>query len=222
MRALVTLLVALVFVAGCGSNDEATSGGDSTSTTPVTECADVQAPEPRDAETRKAPSAPLDSSKTYALTFETSCGSFTVTLDQKLAPNTVPSLVALAYDGFFDNTIFHRVVPGFVIQGGDPTQTGRGGPGYSTVDQPPSDATYTKGTVAMAKSQVEAPGTSGSQFFVVTDDAAATVLTPDYAIVGEVTDGIDTIERIEALGAPGSDGPPSKPVVISSVTVTES
>ena len=224
MRALITLLVTLAFVAGCGSDDEATTGGDSTSTstTPVTECADVEAPQPRDAETREAPSAPLDSSKTNTLTFDTTCGSFTVTLDQKLAPNTAASLVALANDGFFDNTIFHRVVPGFVIQGGDPTQTGGGGPGYSTVDKPPSDAKYTKGPVAMAKSQDEAPGTSGSQFFVVTDDAAATVLTPDYAIVGEVTDGIKTIERIEALGAPGSDGSPSKPVVISSVTVTES
>jgi peptidyl-prolyl cis-trans isomerase B (cyclophilin B) len=222
VRALITLLVTLAFVAGCGSKDEAATSGDSTSTTPVTECADVEAPEPRDAETREAPSEPLDSSKTYALTFDTTCGSFTVTLDQKLAPNTAASLVALATDGFYDNTIFHRVVPGFVIQGGDPTQTGGGGPGYSTVDKPPSDAKYTKGTVAMAKSQAEAPGTSGSQFFVVTDDAAATVLTPDYAIVGEVTAGMDTIERIEALGAPGSDGPPSKPVVISSVTVTES
>jgi peptidyl-prolyl cis-trans isomerase B (cyclophilin B) len=220
VRTLITLLVALAFVAGCGSGDEAASGGDSTNSTPVTECADVDAPKPRDAETRKAPSEPLDSSKTYALTFDTTCGSFTVTLDQKLAPNTTASLVALANDGFFDDTIFHRVVPGFVIQGGDPTQTGGGGPGYSTVDKPPSDAKYTKGTVAMAKSQIEAPGTSGSQFFVVTDDAAATVLTPDYAIVGEVTDGIDTVARIEALGS--GDGPPTKPVVISSVTVTES
>ncbi len=219
MRALITLLVALAFVAGCGSGDNAASGGDTTSTTTITECADVEAPEPRDAEVRQAPSQPLDSSKTYALTFDTSCGSFTVTLDQELAPNTVASLVALAYDGFFDNTLFHRVVPGFVIQGGDPTQTGAGGPGYSTVDKPPADAEYTKGTVAMAKSPDEAPGTSGSQFFVVTDDA---MLGPDYAIVGEVTAGIDTIERIEALGEPGGDGPPTRPVVVSSVTVSES
>ena len=218
MRALITLVVALAFVGGCGSDNEATSDDSSTNTTPVTERADVQAPEPREAETRDAPAAPLDPSKTYALTFDTTCGSFTVTLDQNLAPATAASLVALAYDGFFDNTIFHRVVPGFVIQGGDPTQTGAGGPGYSTVDKPPSDATYTKGTVAMAKSPDEAPGTSGSQFFVVTDDAAGAQLSPDYAIVGEVTAGIDTVERIDALGS--GDGPPTKPVVISSVTVT--
>jgi cyclophilin family peptidyl-prolyl cis-trans isomerase len=220
VRVLITLLVTLAFVAGCGSENEAASSGDTTSATPITECADVEAPAPRDAETREAPSKPLDSSKTYTLTFDTTCGSFTVTLDQKLAPNTAASLVALASDGFFDDTIFHRVVPGFVIQGGDPTQTGGGGPGYSTVDKPPSDARYTKGTLAMAKSQVEAPGTSGSQFFVVTDDAAAKSLTPDYAIVGQVTDGMDTVERIDALGS--GDGPPTKPVVISSVTVTES
>jgi len=105
-----------------------------------------------------------------------------------------------------------------VIQGGDPTQSGSGGPGYSTVDVPPSDATYTKGTVAMAKSGVEAPGTAGSQFFVVTADDAG--LPPEFAIVGKVTDGIDTVERIGALGV--ADGPPSQPVVISRVTVAKS
>ena len=99
-----------------------------------------------------------------------------------------------------------------------PTQSGSGGPGYSTVDVPPADSTYTKGTVAMAKSGIEAPGTAGSQFFVVTAEDAP--LPPEYAIVGEVTAGMDTIERIGALGV--TDGPPSQPVVVSSVTVTES
>ncbi len=222
MRVLPILLAALVFVAGCGSgSDEASSGDTSgTTTTTVSECADVNAPDARTPEPATAPSQPLDPAKTYTLTFDTSCGSFTVTLDQKLAPKTAASLVALANDGYFDDTIFHRVVSGFVIQGGDPTQSGSGGPGYSTVDVPPSDAKYTKGVVAMAKSQVEAPGTSGSQFFVVTGDDAG--LSPDYAIVGTVTDGMDTVERIDALGIPGGDGPPTKPVVVSSVTVGES
>ncbi len=110
------------------------------------------------------------------------------------------------------------MVPGFVIQGGDPTQTGAGGPGYSTVDAPPTDAAYTKGVVAMAKTGAEPAGTAGSQFFVVTADDAQ--LSPDYAIVGEVTEGLDTVERIDALGI--GEGPPSQPVVIESVTVTES
>ncbi len=223
MRRLVLLLaLSCLVLAGCGGGDDESAGGTDTTTTTtspaVTECQDVEAPHARDAETREAPAESLDSGKTYTLTFDTSCGSFTITLDQKLAPETAASLVALARDGYFDDTIFHRVVPGFVIQGGDPTQSGAGGPGYSTVDAPASDAKYTKGVVAMAKTQVEAPGTSGSQFFVVT--AADAGLPPDYAIVGEVTEGMDTVERIDALGV--GDGPPSKPVVVSSVTVTES
>jgi peptidyl-prolyl cis-trans isomerase B (cyclophilin B) len=219
VRVLPILLAALVFVAGCGSGSDEASSGDTSGTT-VSECVDVDTPDARNPEPATAPSEPLVPAKTYTLTFDTSCGSFTVTLDQKLAPKTAASLVALANDGYFDDTIFHRVVSGFVIQGGDPTQSGSGGPGYSTVDVPPSDAKYTKGVVAMAKSQVEAPGTSGSQFFVVTGDDAG--LSPDYAIVGTVTDGMDTVERIDALGIPGGDGPPTKPVVVSSVTVGES
>jgi peptidyl-prolyl cis-trans isomerase B (cyclophilin B) len=207
------VLVALVFVlaiaAGCGSDD-----GDQTSS--ANGCESVEQPEPRASESLEPPTEPLDTAKTYALTFETNCGSFTVALDQELAPNAAASLVSLADSGYFDDTIFHRVVPGFVIQGGDPTQSGAGGPGYSTVDVPPADANYPKGTVAMAKSEVEPAGTAGSQFFVVTVDDAP--LTPDYAIAGTVTDGMDTVARIEALGV--GDGPPTQPVVVSTVTVT--
>ena len=215
MRLALVLIVSLLLLSGCGGGDDDTTesvatGGD--------ECASVDAPEARDPEQRRAPSEPLDASKTYTLTFDTSCGSFTITLDPQLAPKTTASLVALANAGYFDDTIFHRVVPGFVIQGGDPTQSGAGGPGYSTVDVPPSDAAYTQGVVAMAKSQVEAPGTSGSQFFVVTGEDAG--LPPEYAIVGEVKDGMDTVLRIDALGV--GDGAPSQPVVVSGVTVGES
>ena len=99
----------------------------------------------------------------------------------KITPATSASLVSLANAGFYDETIFHRIVPGFVIQGGDPTQTGSGGPGYQTVDVPASDAAYTKGVVAMAKTSTEAPGTSGSQFFVVSgDDVALPLGSPAY------------------------------------------
>jgi peptidyl-prolyl cis-trans isomerase B (cyclophilin B) len=159
----------------------------------------------------------LDPNATYRLVLHTTSGQFTIELDQKLAPNTAKSLVKLAQEGFFDGTKFHRVVPGFVIQGGDPTGTGTGGPGYSTVDVPPSDAAYTEGVVAMAKSSAEAPGTAGSQFFVVTGKDVG--LPPEYAIVGRVTDGMATVKKIDALGV--GDGPPSKPVVIERMTVEE-
>jgi peptidyl-prolyl cis-trans isomerase B (cyclophilin B) len=212
MRGVLALAM-LVFAAGCGSSDGATD----TTTEASAVCESGDAPEVRDPGSNEAPTTSLDAGTTYTLTFDTSCGPFTVTLDPELAPNTAPSLVALAEEGYFDDTIFHRVVPGFVIQGGDPTQSGSGGPGYSTVDVPPSDAAYTKGVVAMAKSGADAPGTAGSQFFVVTGADAG--LPPEYAIVGEVTEGMDTVERIDALGV--GDGPPSQPVVVSSVTVTQ-
>src|ERR671918_550847 len=215
MRALV-LAVALALslvAAGCGGDDD-----DGSATAGSGECESVEAPSPREPEEREAPSAPLDASKTYSLVVETSCGSFTIALDLDQAPNTSASLVALAGDGFYDDTTFHRVVPDFVIQGGDPTGTGGGGPGYQTVDAPPSDAKYVKGVVAMAKTQLDPAGTAGSQFFVVTGEDAG--LPADYAIVGEVTEGIDAVDRIEALGE--GDGPPSQPVVIETITVEES
>jgi peptidyl-prolyl cis-trans isomerase B (cyclophilin B) len=215
MRALVVALslALLLAAAGCGGDDdgEPTASGNG-------ECASVDAPEPREPETREAPSEPLDASKSYALVVETSCGAFTIALDLTQAPNTSASLVALARAGYFEDTTFHRVVPEFVIQGGDPTATGSGGPGYQTVDAPTSDAKYVKGVVAMAKTELEPPGTSGSQFFVVTGEDIG--LPADYAIVGEVTEGLDTVERIDALGE--GDGPPTRPVVIETVTVEES
>jgi peptidyl-prolyl cis-trans isomerase B (cyclophilin B) len=211
MRVALLSLALVLALAACGGGDDGDSAASGNG-----ECETVEAPPPRDPETREAPTAPLEEGS-YSLVFETSCGSFTVALDLEQAPNTSASLVALAEDGFYDDTTFHRVVPGFVIQGGDPTGTGGGGPGYSTVDAPASGAQYVSGVVAMAKTQAEPPGTAGSQFFVVTGEDVG--LPPDYAIVGEVTDGMDTVERIDALGV--SDGPPSQPVVIETVTVEE-
>jgi peptidyl-prolyl cis-trans isomerase B (cyclophilin B) len=108
-----------------------------------------------------------------------------------------------------------------VIQGGDPlgsdpVKAGTGGPGYHVDEKPPADLSYTKGIVAMAKSQVEPPGRSGSQFYVVTGADAG--LPPDYALAGKVTEGMDTVEAIDALGTPGADGPPTQTVVIESAT----
>jgi len=218
VAAIAVVTLALV-AAGCG-------GGSSSSTSTATEtaetvsgCQSVEAPAPRDAGGATAPKERLDPERTWTLTFDTSCGTFVVTLDLDSAPATAASLVSLAQSGFYDDTVFHRIVPGFVIQGGDPTQTGTGGPGYSTVDAPASGATYTKGVVAMAKTEDEPPGTAGSQFFVVTGDDVG--LPPDYAVAGTVTDGLDVVERIGALGDPATEQP-LQPVVVRSVTAASS
>jgi peptidyl-prolyl cis-trans isomerase B (cyclophilin B) len=214
MRPLLVLLLVLALAACGGGDDDAPE-----STTESSQgCETTDPAEPKDGGDRSAPTEALDPGKTYRLRVETNCGPFTITLDQEQAPKTAASLVALAQDGFFDGTSFHRVVPGFVIQGGDPTGTGAGGPGYSTVDTPPADARYTRGVVAMAKAQDEAPGTSGSQFFVVTGGDIG--LPAEYAIVGTVTEGLDTVLEIEDLGV--GDGPPSTPIVMEKVTVEES
>ena len=219
---LLVLLVLALALSACGGGDDEGGGDDAASTQATTQAAEggcdtVAAPAPKSDGGQTAPDQPLEAETTYRLTFATNCGSFTITLDQASAPETTASLVALARDGFYDGTIFHRVVPGFVIQGGDPTGTGTGGPGYSTVDTPPPGSTYTQGVVAMAKSATEAPGTSGSQFFVVT--GADIGLPPEYAVVGTVTDGLPSVLAIEALGV--GDAPPSMPVVVEEVTVEE-
>ena len=150
----------------------------------------------------------------------TNCGSFTVRLDQETSPKTAASFVALAKDGFFDGTVFHRIVPEFVIQGGDPTGSGTGGPGYSTRDAPPDDAVYTRGVVAMAKTEAEPAGTAGSQFYVVTGADAG--LPPEYAILGKVVKGLDVTARIGELGDPqsGGAGTPTQTVVIEKAAVS--
>ena len=161
-------------------------------------CVAVPSPTPKPDGKLTESLASLAANKTYEVTMQTNCGTFTIQLDQAESPNAVGSFVALALKGFFDHTIFHRIVPGFVIQGGDPTGTGTGGPGYETVDTPPANATYTLGVVAMAKASDEAPGTAGSQFFIVT--AANAGLPADYAIIGKVTSGLNVVDRIGLLG----------------------
>ena len=211
------VLLALPFAfAACGG--ESDSPGTTAAAGSTGRCASVEAPEPKPDGGQQPPSGALDEAKTYDLVVETNCGSFTIQLDQKTAPKTAASLVSLAESGFFDGTTFHRVVPGFVIQGGDPTGTGTGGPGYKTVDVPPPGTAYTEGVVAMAKAGFEAPGTSGSQFFVVT--GADVGLPAEYAVAGKVTEGLATVLAIDKLGV--GDGPPSTPVVIEKVTVTSS
>ncbi len=164
----------------------------------------------------KADLADLDPSKTYTIAVKTNKGSFTIELDQKVSPCTTASIAGLTKKGFFDGLTFHRIVPGFVIQGGDPAGNGSGGPGYQTLDKPPPDTRYVTGVVAMAKTQNDPAGTSGSQFFVVTGDDVG--LPPDYAVLGKVVDGLDVVEKIDRLGDVSDPaGTPTKRVEIESM-----
>ena len=226
-RALAISLLALAPVlAACGNSKKSASapaqaGPQTTAQTQpapkrgANGCLEVQQPSPRNPGTQKKPTSPLATAKHWTLTVKTSCGSFTIALDLKTAPRAAASMVALARAGFFKDTTFHRVATGFVIQGGDPTATGNGGPGYTTVDKPPSNASYTRGVVAMAKTQTDPPGAGGSQFFVVTGSNAN--LPPDYALLGKVTSGLAVVERIGRLG--NGDGPPTQPIVIDDIKV---
>jgi peptidyl-prolyl cis-trans isomerase B (cyclophilin B) len=223
---LLTLLLLLlaVGVAGCGDDDD--SDGDSGSTTPSDTqvqttaeepqkeggCIEVAQPEPRQDGGEEKPSAPL--SGDYEVTFETNCGAFTVELDEDVGGLSAASFAQLADSGFYETTFFHRIAPGFVIQGGDPTGTGTGGPGYTTKDPPPSGSTYPKYTVAMAKGAQEPPGTSGSQFFVMTGDSG---LPSDYAIVGKVSKGFGVVDRIGALG--DATEQPTRIIVVEKTSV---
>ena len=154
----------------------------------------------------------LDKSKAYTVDVLTNFGRFDIRLDVADSPCTTSSFAALVRKRFFDGTRFHRIVPGFVIQGGDPTATGAGGPGYSVRDVPPRNSLYTEGVVAMAKSAAEPPGTSGSQFFVVT--AVNAGLPPEYAILGVVTKGLKVVEKIGRLGNPVNEKPTRRVVVL--------
>jgi cyclophilin family peptidyl-prolyl cis-trans isomerase len=179
----------------------------------------------------KPPKNTIKAGKTYTATVETSCGTFVIEFDQKSAPQTVNSMVFLTRQQFYDGLTFHRTVKDFVIQGGDPKGNGTGGPGYTTLDPPPKNATYPVGTVAMAKGGNEPAGTAGSQFFVVTSASANAALAPQgqgpqYAIVGHVTSGMDVVQKIEAqpqaAGAQNGDGKPAQTIYIIKMTISES
>jgi len=158
----------------------------------------------------------LDPARKHTVNVRTNLGSFAFRLNVKDSPCTTSSFASLVRKGFFDGTKFHRIVRGFVIQGGDPTGTGSGGPGYTVVDVPPSDAAYTRGVVAMAKTGAEPAGTAGSQFFVVTGKDAG--LPPDYALLGNVSSGMDVVLRIGMLGDASEQ--PIRKVVVQRMTVT--
>ena len=214
-RLPLVLLATPLALAACGGGSKQAAPP---TTTGASGCASVSAPAGK-AKTEAKPTAGLDASKTYDVTLKTNCGSFTIRLAVKTSPKTTASFVSLADKGYFDGTIFHRIVPGFVIQGGDPTGTGTGGPGYSTVDRPPASTRYTLGVAAMAKTGSEPAGTSGSQFFVVT--TADAQLPPDYAVLGRVVKGLGVVKAIGELGDPnsGGTGTPTETVEIEQATV---
>jgi peptidyl-prolyl cis-trans isomerase B (cyclophilin B) len=230
MKLCPAIAVALVALAGCGGGTKTSdipsssgSGSSSAATTTTTAstpagCKTVQKPKAKPDGNLKKPTTKLDPAKTYTATLTTNCGTFAFKLDVKHSPNASASIAYLAGHKFYDGTVFHRIVPGFVIQGGDPTGTGQGGPGYSTVDKPPGTASYKKGVVAMAKTGSEPAGTAGSQFFVVTGADAG--LPPDYAVAGNVTKGLDVVERIGKLGDQSEQ--PTAVVEIESFRVTSS
>jgi cyclophilin family peptidyl-prolyl cis-trans isomerase len=219
------LLVLCVAATGCGSDGNGAQS-ETAATSPKEPtmrggCKVVKAPKKKPDGGQPRPAGPLHSGETYSVRFETSCGDFTVRLDQNASPQAAASFVSLTRRGFFDDTVFHRIVPGFVIQGGDPTASGQGGPGYSTRDVPPPGARYTRGVVAMAKTAQEPSGTAGSQFYVVTGADAG--LPAEYAMLGKVINGQATVARIGKLGDPnsGDQGTPSQPVVVDHASVIE-
>jgi peptidyl-prolyl cis-trans isomerase B (cyclophilin B) len=207
-----SLLAAALLLAACGDDDSTT---ETTSTTAAGECQDVEAP-PAKNDKFKQPDQVLERGEPATASVETSCGTFVITLDTENSPKTANSFAFLAEQGFYDGTVFHRIAPGFVIQGGDPTGTGSGGPGYAVTEPPPQDTTYANGLVAMAKTATEPPGASGSQFFVVTAPADAG-LPPDYAVLGEVTEGDEVVKAIGKLGDPTEQ--PTQVVTIDGVTI---
>jgi cyclophilin family peptidyl-prolyl cis-trans isomerase len=163
---------------------------------------------------QKPPELTVDASKKYTARIETTAGTMTAELWPKDAPMTVNNFVFLAGEGFYDGVIFHRVIPGFMIQGGDPTGTGSGGPGYKFRDEPVSKP-YTRGTLAMANA---GPNTNGSQFFVMHADYR---LPPNYTVFGKLTSGEDVLDTI-ASGQTGSNDRPKQPVSITGVAVEQS
>ncbi len=211
MKRVALLLVAAATLASCGGSKHTAT---TTAPPPPAGCTSAHPPAPA-ARKRAKPKQLLDPAKTYRVTFKTNCGSFTVRLAVKTSPRTAASFVSLVRTHFFDGTIFHRIAVDFVIQGGDPTATGAGGPGYLTVDRPPAGTRYLFGTVAMAKTQAQPAGTSGSQFFVVTGADAG--LPPDYAVLGDVVAGAPVVRRIGQLGDPNEQ--PTAIVEIERATV---
>jgi peptidyl-prolyl cis-trans isomerase B (cyclophilin B) len=187
-------LACVLLLAGCGG------GGESEASCDVTVVDEERAGEVE----------PLEDGD-HTIEFQTTHGNFTVEIDEQVAPCNGGSMMQLARDGFFEGIAFHRIVPDFVIQAGQSKETQDGGPGYTTVDVPPAETKYTKGVVAMAKTQFDPPGTGSSQFFVVT--GTNVTLPPEYAPIGKVVEGMDTVDKIGRLGNAQTQAPTEQIVI---------
>ncbi|MEX2447651.1 MAG: peptidylprolyl isomerase [Solirubrobacterales bacterium] len=208
--ALGAAAVVVGILIGRGGGDD----GDSAGTAGAAGCEQAKAPKPKNV-SFEAPRQTVKRGETLTAVVATSCGEFEIALDSQRVPKTVNSFAFLAERGFYDGLTFHRVAPGFVIQGGDPLGDGTGGPGYSVDEEPPPNLAYTRGVVAMAKSSAEPPGRSGSQFFVVLSADAG--LPAEYALVGKVSEGLGVVERIGELGTPAET--PKQTVLIETVEI---
>jgi peptidylprolyl isomerase len=162
------------------------------------------------------PEMTIDPEKRYTATMETSLGRIVIALNPIRAPKTVNNFVALSRAGFYDGVIFHRIIKGFMCQGGDPTGTGMGGPGYEFEDELPKRGQYEIGSVAMANA---GPNTNGSQFFIISGKSGVG-LPPDYSLFGQVVKGLDVVESMQAVKTDVEDKP-FDDVVINTVTIVE-
>ncbi|MDQ6927405.1 MAG: peptidylprolyl isomerase [Actinomycetota bacterium] len=182
----------------------------------TTECPEADGSSPKQQRFKSPPPMCIDPAKSYTATMVTSKGTMTIALDPAGAPKTVNNFVVLARYHYYDGVGFHRVIPGFMLQGGDPDGTGRGGPGYKFEDELPKPGRYEMGSLAMANA---GPNTNGSQFFIVSG-ASGMGLPPQYSLFGKVVAGLDVVAAIEAVGSPA--GTPKEKVTIESVTISES
>ena len=210
----VVVLLAMVAMTRSGDDSQDVSAGASTTTTgdpaetPCEQTPPTTRPTPFD--------QTIDTARTYTATVTTDVGDFTIELADDRAPKTVNNFVNLARSGFYDCVPFHRVIPGFVVQGGDATEgSGTGGPGYEFEDELPQPGEYEIGSVAMANSGAN---TNGSQFFVVTGEQGA-ALGPNYSLFGTVVEGMDVVKQIEADGSDG--GTPTRTHYMVTVTIEE-
>jgi cyclophilin family peptidyl-prolyl cis-trans isomerase len=181
----------------------------------TTECPNPDGSSPKTQRFDGPPPMCIDVDKRYSAEMVTSHGTLRIALDPIAAPKTVNNFVFLARYHYFDGIVFHRIIPGFVLQGGDPQGTGTGGPGYRFEDELPSAGRYQLGSLAMANA---GPNTNGSQFFVISGPSGIR-LPPQYSLFGQVIDGLDVVDAIDKLGS--GSGKPKETVTIESVTITE-